>query len=89
MWSYGAFVLYRSCEVFPKIDRIKEESGGAKKVSQKMQRLDLATLCSREKFEGLVDERVWSFTSKKNLLEGLKMKKKALLKKRKMEERQR
>jgi len=64
--------------VFPKIDRIKEESGGAKKVSQKMQRLDLATLCSREKFEGLVDERVWSFTSKKNLLEGLKMKKKAL-----------
>jgi len=63
--------------VFPKLDRIQEDTGG-KKVDRVAERLQLATVCSKEKFEQLVDERVWSFTSKRNLLDGLKMKKKAL-----------
>jgi len=62
--------------VFPNIDRIQVTS--SRQVDRNVERLMLTTVCSIEKFSDLVDERVWSFTSKKNLLEGLKSKKKLL-----------
>jgi len=63
--------------VFPKIDKI-EQKQDEKKVDRDEERLQLAAVCSRENFEALVEERVWSFASKRNLFDGLNAKKKAL-----------
>lgn len=63
--------------VFPTIDRPAENST-KKSVSAAGGRLYLATICGFGKFKGLVEEKVWSFTQKNNLLNGLKANKKII-----------
>jgi len=60
--------------VFPRMQRIEEKKpdSGPGSPSKEQSRLFLAAVCDIEKFNELISEKVWSFSQKSNLLDGLK-----------------